>query len=695
MGQGRKSERRDGRLSGAFPNKAVPGRSAVKNKVVTAAEAVAIIRDRDTVACSGFVGTGTPDELIGALEARFLESARPRDLTLVFAAAPGDGKDRGLNRLAHDGLVKRVVGGHWSLVPKLGKLAVENKIEAYNLPLGVISCLYRDIAAHRAGSLSKVGLRTFVDPRQDGGKINKRTTEELVRVMEIDGEEYLFYKAFPITVALIRGTTADLGGNITMEHEALTLDSLALATAARNSGGFVIAQVERVAAPGALNPRQVVVPGILVDCVVIAQPQNHLQTYGTEYNPAFAGEFKVPLTMLASLELDERKIIARRCAFELPMGGVVNLGIGMPEGVAAVANEERVLNYVTLTAEPGVIGGIPQSGLDFGAAVNTEAIIHQNQQFDFYDGGGLDMACLGLAEADAEGHVNVSRFGPRLAGAGGFINITQNARQVVFAGTFTAGGLEVAVEAGKLRIVKEGRSRKFVARVEQITFNGSYAAETGVPVLYVTERCVFRRTAAGMELTEVAPGIDIERDILAHMDFEPLVDKPAVMDARIFRDELMQLDETLLGLGLAQRVSYDARTNVMFFNAEGMSIKTRDDVDRVRRVIEERCQAIGNKVKLVVNYDNVFIDTAVADTYAAMVRYLQMHYYTTASRYTTSAFLRLKLGEALARRKVAAHIFETSEEAHAFVAQHGNADKQGSKTWPRKKTKAKVPSRQR
>jgi propionate CoA-transferase len=647
----------------------------MKNKIVGVEEAVAIIRDGDTVACSGFVGSGTPDALIGALEARFLKTGSPKGLTLVFAAAPGDGKEEGLNRLAHPGLVKRAIGGHWALVPKLAKMAVEGEIEAYNLPLGTLTQLFRDIAGRRAGTLTKIGMRTFVDPRQTGGRINAQTREDLIKVITIDGEEWLFYKAFPLQVALVRGTTADLSGNITMEHEALVLDNLALAMAARNSNGFVIAQVGRVSAYGALSARQVQIPGVMVDCVVAARPEQHRQTYGTSYNPAFSGEFKVPLDTLGHMALDERKIIARRCAFELPMGGVVNLGIGMPEGVATVANEEKVLNYVTLTAEPGVIGGVPQSGLDFGAAVNTEAIIQQNQQFDFYDGGGLDMACLGMAQVDAEGHVNVSRFGARLAGAGGFINISQSARRVVFAGTFTAGRLEVAIENGALKIVKEGRSRKFIAAVEQITFNGAYAAESGQPVLYVTERCVFRRGRDGVELIEVAPGIDINRDILAQMDFTPIVRSPGLMDPRIFRDEPMQLEETLLGIGMAARVSYDAQRNILFLNLEGFHVRNRDDVDRVRRAVEECCQHVGKRVALVVNYDDFLIDAAVADTYAAMVRYMEANYYTTASRYTTSAFLRLKLGESLSRRRVAPHIFETAAEAEAFVI---DANKAGS-----------------
>ena len=643
----------------------------MKNKIVSPAEAAAVVRSGDTVSVSGFVGIGTPDELLLAIERRFLDSGEPTDLTLVFAAAPGDGRDRGLNRLAHRGLVKRAIGGHWSLVPKLSKLALDGSIEAYNLPLGVISQLYRDIAARRVGMLSRVGLRTFVDPRQAGGKLNSRTLDDLVQLIDVDGEEHLLYKAFPIHVALIRGTTADLAGNITMEREALTLDGLTAAMAARNSRGLVIAQVERIAQEGSLDPRRVHVPGILVDCVVLAEAANHHQTYATPYSAAFSGQLRVPMDRIAPLPLDERKVIARRAALELPLGGVVNLGIGMPEGVAAVAAEEKVLQYVTLTAEPGVIGGMPQGGLDFGAALNPEAVIQQNQQFDFYDGGGLDLACLGMAQADRDGNVNVSMFGGRLAGAGGFINISQSARKLVFTGTFTAGGLDIAVEDEAIRIVHEGRSRKFIEAVEQITFSGSYAAEQDQVVLYVTERCVLRRTAEGVELAEVAPGVDIERDILAHMGFRPIMREPGLMDPRLFRTAPMGLEHALQGHGIRDRVSYDADRNILFINYEGFHVRTTDDVEMVRREVEGRCRAIGRRIHVIVNYDQFTLDPAVSDSWFSMITYLQHRYYTGASRYTTSAFMRLKLGAGLTERQLAPHVFETLPEAQAFTAAHG------------------------
>jgi propionate CoA-transferase len=642
---------------------------ALKNKIVSADEAIAIVRDGDTLCVSGFVGIGTPDELILALERRFIDEGHPCGLTLVFAAAPGDGKERGLNRLAHKGLLKRVIGGHWSLVPKLSELALNNDIEAYNLPLGCISELYREIAARRPGTISKVGLRTFVDPREQGGKINSVTAEDLVELMQIDGEEWLRYRTFPINVAFIRGTTCDPNGNVTMEREALTLDNLAAAMAAKNSRGFVIAQVERIGAADSLNPREVQIPGILVDCVVLAEANNHLQTYGTPYNHAYTGRQRVPLDRVEPMALDERKIIARRCAFELPLGGVVKLGIGMPEGVAAVAAEERILKYVTLTAEPGIVGGIPQGGLDFGAALNPEAVIQQNQQFDFYDGGGLDLACLGMAQSDVNGNVNVSRFGRKLAGSGGFINISQNAKKLLFAGTFTAGGLKIELVDGTLRIASEGRSQKFIDRVEQVTFSGTYAAEIGQPVFYVTERCVFQRTAEGMQLIEVAPGIDIERDILRQMKFKPIIKEPRPMNPLIFKSEPMGLEQLLLGLSLTERISYDQERNTIFINFEGFQVRTHADVDLVRREMESRCRQIGHKVALVANYDGFYLDPMVSDAYFSMITYMQNRYYSSASRYTTSAFMRLKLGAALAERNLAPHVFETWTEAQAFAAQ--------------------------
>ena len=647
-----------------------------KNKVISAEEAIALIRENDVVTTTGFVQSCIPEKLHAALETRFVETGSPRGLTLIMTAGAGDSKGLGTGRLHHDGLLTRVIAANFGRMPKVAQAAAENRIRGYNLPQGVISQLYRACAAGQPGLFSKVGLHTYVDPRHGGAKVNELTSEDIVKVVEVDGEEWLFYTATKIDVAFIRATSADPSGNLSYEKEALTLDCLAQAMAARNNGGIVIAQVERIVDDGFLLPKDVRVPGILVDGVVLAEPEMHRMNYGVMHDPALAGQIRVPVTGIKRMALNERKIVARRAAFELPPNGVVNLGVGAPEGISSVANEEKITPYITLTTEAGAVGGVLASGSSFGAATNADCVIDQNQMFDFYDGGGLDMTCLGMAECDAAGNVNTSKFGGKLNGCGGFINISQNARSVVFAGTFTAGGLEIAVDDGQVRIVKEGKAKKFVAQVAQNTFSGPYAVRKSQPVIYVTERCVFQLTKDGLELIEVAPGIEIERDILPHMDFRPVIRNPLPMDPRIFRDEPMELLADLLNLDLKDRVSYDPERNLLFINLEGWYCRVKSDMDELRLTIVAACKKAAQRVNSVVNHDGFRLNESLYDDYAGMIQYLQANYYATTTRYATSAFLRLKMEEALKKRGLAPHVFERKEDAHAFV---GTVDKKARK----------------
>jgi propionate CoA-transferase len=495
-------------------------------RVLDAEAAAGLITSGQTLIVEGSSGFGVAEAVLSALERRFESSGEPRDLTLVHTTGVGDRAARGINHLAHEGMLRRVIGGNWGLMPSLIKLIADDKVEAYNFPQGVLCQLYREIAAGKPGVISHVGLDTYMDPRQDGGRMNARTQEPLVELVQLAGREWLFYKAFKPDVTLLRGTTADERGNITLEHECALLEHLSVAQAAHNAGGLVIAQVERMVPHGQLHPQHVKVPGILVDVIVI-EP-GAWQTWMVQYSPAFSGERRVPLAEVPPLPMSDRKVIARRAAMTLRAGMVINLGVGMAEGVARVAAEEGISDVFTLTIEAGAIGGVPASDLNFGAAYNPDAIVDQPYQFDFYDGGGLDMACVSFAQVDAHGHVNVTRFAGRIEGSGGFIDITQNAKAVCFLGTFTGG--------------KDGSIRKFVEQVEQISFNGMAAAARGTPVLYITERAVFALTEHGVELREVAPGVDVERNVLGHMGFRPLIPVPPTsMDPRIFRDAKMGL----------------------------------------------------------------------------------------------------------------------------------------------------------
>ncbi len=512
---------------------------------ISAEQAAALVQDGQTVVCAGFVGAGHAEVVTSALEQRFLQIGSPRDLTLVYAAGQGDKLSRGVNHFGHAGLVKRIIGGHWISAPRLGRLVQDDLVEAYNLPQGVITHLYRAIAGGKAGVLTPIGLHTFVDPRHGGARLTPRTRASVVELVHIGGSEQLFYPSFPVHVALIRATTADERGNLTTEHEPFHQDLLAIAQAAHNSGGIVIAQVKRVVPAGELDPNLVRVPGILVDHLVVSEGEDdHWMTFGEKHNDDYLSASqrlsRIPASQPAGsfTPLDVRKIVQRRALLELAALSrpVVNLGVGMPAGMGQVAREEGIEGF-TLTLESGPIGGTPADKLSFGCSAHPEAVIDHAAMFDFYDGGGLDIAFLGLAEFDPLGNVNVSRFGDVISGVGGFINITQSTKRVVFMGTLTAGGLRVRAADGRLTLQHEGRVGKLVPAVSHLSFNGPYVASLGRQVRYITERAVFELLDGQLVLIEIAPGIDLQQDVLGVIG-APVAVSPHLrtMDARIFRD---------------------------------------------------------------------------------------------------------------------------------------------------------------
>ncbi len=515
------------------------------SKIRNITEALDLIRDGDCIAVTAAGMVGYPEYIVKNLEERFLETGSPKALSLYSGCGHGvPGKEIGDAHFAHPGLLKRVVCSHPDVVPKIRDMIERNEIEAYVLPQGILNQLYRCSASKQPGLLSKIGMGTYIDPRQDGGKMNEITKKNIVRVMELDGEKWLYYESQPVTAAIIRGTTADESGNISIEKEALRLEILEVAMAAKASKGNVIVQVERVVADKTIPAKNVAIPGELVDAVVVAvnPKENHRQTDGTFYNPYMSGELRCPVAeqALRPEYLKPQDIICRRAVYELYEGAVVNVGVGVGAGVGAVATQEGIVDKVTFTLELGAIGGTPGQGPNFGASVNPIAFVAHPSMFDFYHGGGLDITFLGAAQIDREGNVNVSRFGGRPAGQGGFIDISQTSKKIVFCTYFKAKGFQGLVENGELHIAAQGQVPKFVDAVEQITFNGKLAAERKQEVVIVTERCVFRLTEKGIVLTEIAPGVDLQKDLLEQMGFEPVISEDLkLMDERIFVNERM------------------------------------------------------------------------------------------------------------------------------------------------------------
>ncbi|MDX9786091.1 MAG: CoA-transferase [Desulfobacterales bacterium] len=511
-------------------------------KLMSVEDVPKLVRDGDTVTGSGF-SFMAPEELFIALKESFLKTGHPRDLTLFIPGGAGDTRGRGFDHFAHEGMVKKIIGPYFNLTPGLGKMILEEKVEAYMLPVGAMAQQLREVAGKRPGLITHVGLGTFVDPRLEGGRMNSISKESYTSLIEIDGKTWLHYKPIHIDVALIKVTTVDEFGNSTMEKEAGSLLILPMAMATHNCGGKVIAQTERITKKGALNPSHVKVPGILVDGVVVAKPENHWMTWREQYNPARSGEIKVPDIGLRPVDLCAEKVVARRALLELCPGEVVNLGAGMPEFVSSVAWEEKVFDKIVLSVEAGMIGGVPGYALQFNTASNPDAIIDQVSQMDLYDGGGNDVSCVGFAQIDSKGNVNVSKLSMRIPGVGGYLNVFPRAKKRINAGAFTAGKSDIKIENGKVRIVKNGPIIKFVDQVDQVTLNWDYVNPGDIPTVIITERAVFHYSTEGLVLKEIAPGVNLENDIFSQMAFKPIIAPDLKeMPPEIFKDEPLNLE---------------------------------------------------------------------------------------------------------------------------------------------------------
>jgi propionate CoA-transferase len=524
--------------------------------------------------------------------------------------------------------------------------------------MGSISRMIRAQSTHSPGHITSIGIGTFCDPDNSGGAANDAARESpmhplLVSNIELNGQNSLLYKALPIDVGIIRGTTSDSQGNITVEHESLLCDQKIIAAAAKNSGGIVIAQVKRMAADGSLKSRDVHIPGAFVDCVVVVEEKDHNSLHGMSYSTVhdavLTGEIKMPSGGVEKLPSSIRKLIARRAFFEVRPNHIINLGIGLPEGVASVADEEHLLEYLVLSTEPGSFGGLPASGLEFGPSYNASSLVEMNQMFDCYDGGILDMCFLGAAEISKHGDVNASRIAKdRLTGPGGFIDISQSTKRVVFMTPMTTKGLKISTSTSGLNIDHEGEVKKFVNDVFEKTFSGDEAVRRGQEVLYVTERAVFRRTAKHdlIELIEIAPNIDVQNDIINQMDFVPIVSPSLkIMDERIYNEAKMNVSNEIFG-SLEDRCTYHKKDHTMFLDLFGINLNTEDDVKWFFHGLREILKPLVNqkgRIDMVVQYDGFDIRNNLSGFYVDETSKLEKELYKSAKRYTGNAFKRAKL----------------------------------------------------